>query len=182
MKKLITSGPIYDKFQVDNILELSIEEISKTLTLILGRTPVVSLLKRERHQNFIDKFRASGCKVKLVDDCDVFGSLRAMEAKIDLFYGIGGATETLLTASAVKAFRGRIEAQCVETNNWKASSDLLSNDDIINGYSVFVATGITDGDMLKGVEIVDGKITTHSFFSSDQESKTIRRITTQHGN
>lgn len=186
MKKIIMRKDLYDAFEGKDILNLQVKNISDMLKKLCNRIPIICLLKRDRNNSFIDEFRKNGCKIQLIDDCDVLKSIEVFEGSIDLYYGYGGAPETILATSAANAYGGKIQSQEVEKGTWKPIGDILKNDNMINGYSIFISTGITDSNILNGVKENNGKIITQTLFASDEEKGTIRKITTSieshHGN
>ena len=173
VKKAITRKDIYCEFK-RYLLELTIKEISQTLIKFLKRKPIILLLKRERNQEFIDEFRKNGCHVRLINDCDVLNSLLVFTNEIDMYYGIGGAPEAVIAASAVKAYDGEIEVAC--------DDKILNSQDLVNGHSIFIATGVTDGTILDGVHCKNNRYVTHTLFATDNEKNTIRELYTRHGN
>lgn len=174
MKKIVTNKQLFD----ENLLSMPIKNIAEKLFVILHRKPVVSLLKRDRNKTFVDEFRNCGCRVKLIDDCDVLGSLEVFTGGIDLFYGIGGSPEAILATSAVKAYGGIIECQSVDKATWQPTGPVLRTNDLISGHSIFIATGITDSNILDGVKVINGEYVVNTLFTTYAEKGTIRKITT----
>ena len=127
------------------------------------------ILDRPRHKKIIDEIHNLGAKTKLITDGDVAGALLVTDSKfkIDLFLGIGGGPEGVLAASALDAygcyFQGRLIFE--NDNDKKRATDMgikdhdkkYSLNEIVSGDSVFCATGITSGDLVKGISIKDKK-------------------------
>ena len=125
----------------------------------------VCLLSRERHSKIIDTLDNLKVNKKLITDGDVSGALYVTDNKfgVDMFIGIGGGPEGVLAASALDAsncfFQGRFIFK--ESDDIKRAKQMGINDldkkyelnEIISGDSIFSATGITDGDLVKGIEI-----------------------------
>ena len=125
----------------------------------------VCLLSRERHSKIIDTLDNLKVNKKLITDGDVSGALYVTDSKfgVDMFIGIGGGPEGVLAASALDAsncfFQGRFIFK--ESDDIKRAKQMGINDldkkyelnEIISGDSIFSATGITDGDLVKGIEI-----------------------------
>ncbi len=125
----------------------------------------VCLLSRERHSKIIDTLDNLKVNKKLITDGDVSGALYVTDEKfgVDMFIGIGGGPEGVLAASALDAsncfFQGRFIFK--ESDDIKRAKQMGINDlykkyelnEIISGDSIFSATGITDGDLVKGIEI-----------------------------
>ncbi len=126
-------------------------------------------------------------RIKLIDQCDIPGSIATClpQTGIQIMFGTGGTLEAILTAAAVKCLKGYMLAQEIELSNDKItySNKLLTLDKLIKGHCVYAATGITHGNILKGVRNVDyntGPITQSIFMRSI--SGTTRIIETHHGN
>ena len=125
---------------------------------------IVCILDRPRHKDIIDKLTKLKVKIKLIKDGDVSGALFVTDKKynVDLFMGIGGGPEGVLAACALDAygcfFQGRFLFKTesdVDRANAMGINDLNKKynlNEIIKGDSMFFATGITDGDLVKGVE------------------------------
>ena len=125
----------------------------------------VCLLSRERHSKIIDTLDNLKVNKKLITDGDVSGALYVTDNKfgVDMFIGIGGGPEGVLAASALDAsncfFQGRFifkESDDIKRAKQMGIKDLDKKyelNEIISGDSIFSATGITDGDLVKGIEI-----------------------------
>ena len=152
-------------------LDFSIEKNLKNLADAKNKKLedlTVCLLERDRHKEIIEKLNKMKIKKKLISDGDVSGALYVTSDKfgVDMFIGTGGGPEGVLAASALDAnecfFQGRFIFN--EENEILRAKQMGINDlqkkynlnEIISGDSIFSATGITDGDMVKGVK-VDGK-------------------------
>jgi len=152
-------------------LDFSIEKNLKNLADAKNKKLedlTVCLLERDRHKEIIDKLNKMKINKKLISDGDVSGALYVTNDKygIDMFIGTGGGPEGVLAASALDAsecfFQGRLIFN--EENEIKRAKQMGIHDlqkkynlnEIISGDSIFSATGITDGDMIKGIK-VDGK-------------------------
>jgi len=153
----------------------------------------VCILKRDRHKELIQGVRATGCRVQLIDDGDLFGSIAAAvpDTGIDLYLGCGGSPEGVQAAAGLKAiggvFMGRLDfsidphgeekrARALKT----ASVDIdapLTMDLLVSGNdAAFIACGVTDGRMLKGVSFLGGSVTTQSIIMNSFD-KTVRMVT-----
>lgn len=153
----------------------------------------VCILKRDRHKELIAAVRASGARVQLIDDGDVFGAIAAAvpDTDIDLYLGSGGSPEGVLAAAGLKAiggaFMGRLDftidphgAEKRERALKTATVDidapltmdlLVSSDD-----AAFIACGVTDGRMLRGVSKQGGSITTQAIIMNSAD-RTVRIVT-----
>ncbi len=155
----------------------------------------VIILDRPRHDELIDRIRAAGARIQLISDGDVAGALiAAMEEHtgVDLLMGIGGATEAVLAACALKCVDGDMQCRLWPRNEEEkraaidaglAPSELdrvLTIDDLCASDNVFfAATGITNGELLRGVQYSGHGARTHSLMMRSR-SGTARWIEAQH--
>ncbi len=164
----IAVGKNIEKGTVD--LDFSLEKNLKNLADALNKQLsdlTVCLLERDRHKKIIDILNNLKVKKKLITDGDVSGALYVTNKKfgVDMFIGIGGGPEGVLAASALDAgncfFQGRFifnEDHDIKRAKEMGIEDLYKKyqlNEIISGDSIFCATGITDGDLIKGIEIKD---------------------------
>jgi fructose-1,6-bisphosphatase II len=164
---------------LERIIELTAQAIDKEFDEIM-----VCILDRPRHDEDIKLLRKLGVRIKLIKDCDVSGAVATClrESGVDLLYGIGGAPEAVLSACAIKCLGGDFQCQDVDKeNNWNSASPVLGIDDLIKGPCVFVATGITNGSILRGVRWTSHGPVTNSVFMRS-ESGTVRWLEANHGN
>ncbi|OYD07418.1 class II fructose-bisphosphatase [Paludifilum halophilum] len=135
----------------------------------------ITVQERKRHEKLINSILQYGASVKLFDDVDVTGAICAAldHGKIDLFLGIGGAPEGVVSAAAVKALGGDFQGRLLPTNDAETErcrkmgivhcEQKLTADEIVRSdEGFFVATGVTDGLLLDGVQPIHGKQMTHS--------------------
>src|SRR4051812_29531053 len=151
----------------------------------------VVVLDRPRHRDLVEEIRATGARIKFIVDGDVAGAIMAARADtgIDLLMGTGGTPEGIIAACAMKAIGGVIQGRLAPKDDEErqraidAGHDLdrvLSTDDLVAGDDCFfVATGITDGELLQGVRYAHGGATTHSLVMRSR-SGTIRSIKSEH--
>ncbi|HEY5549317.1 MAG TPA: class II fructose-bisphosphatase [Coriobacteriia bacterium] len=151
---------------------------------------VVCILDRERHIDLIKEVRAAGARIRLISDGDVFGAVAtAIEGTgIHLYLGIGAAPEGVLACAAMKCiggcFMGRFawrnpeeKARAVEMGTCNIDG-VLDMDCLVNtDEAAFIATGVTDGEMLRGVRYFGNGARTNSV-AMDAKSKTVRFIDT----
>ena len=152
---------------------------------------VVAVLDRPRHAQLIEDIRAAGARIKFISDGDVAGAIMAARegTGADLLVGIGGTPEGVITACAIKCLGGVIQGKLWPKDAEErqraldAGHDLdrvLLTDDLVTGDNVFfVATGITDGELLEGVRFTGGNPTTHSIVMRSK-SGTIREVRSEH--
>ena len=169
MDKLAVSNKVpIDATDLDYQVEKNIKNVAESL----NKNPSdisVCLLDRPRHKHIIHKLKEMNVKIKLISDGDVSGALMVTNEKynIDIFLGIGGGPEGVLAASAIDAFgckfQGRfifdsdkdiLRAKQMGIKDLKKKYDLK---EIIKGDSIFCATGITDGDLVKGINVRNNK-------------------------
>jgi len=161
--KNIENGAVDLDFSIEKNLKNLADAKNKKLEDL-----TVCLLERDRHKEIIEKLNKMKINKKLISDGDVSGALYVIDDKfgVDMFIGTGGGPEGVLAASALDAnecfFQGRfifneedeiIRAKQMGINDLQKKYNI---NEIISGDSIFSATGITDGDMVKGIK-VDGK-------------------------
>ena len=171
----IAVGKFIEKGTVD--LDFSLEKNLKNLADALNKQLsdlTVCLLDRDRHKKIIDILDNLKVKKKLITDGDVSGALYVTNNKfgIDMFIGIGGGPEGVLAASALDAsncfFQGRFifeDEEDIKRAKQMGIKDLNRKYDlneIVLGDSIFSATGITDGDLLKGININKNEYTSET--------------------
>lgn len=151
----------------------------------------VVILDRERHRKLIRDVRHAGARIRLLPHGDVAGGLMTaiQSTGIDLLVGIGGSPEAVLTACALKCVGGEIQTKLWPRNDEerKAALDLgydleriYHTDDLCSGKNIFfAATGITDGELLRGVRYFGGGAETHTLIMRSR-SGTIRKIEATH--
>jgi len=155
------------------------------------RDLTVVILDRERHTGIIDEIRSTGARIKLIGDGDIFGALAAAwpEAGVDVLFGIGGTPEGVIAAAALKCMGGEIQGRLWPRNDAEKSAALaagydldrvLTTDDLVQGDNCFfAATGVTDGELLKGVRFHPGGASTASLVMRSH-SGTVRFIEARH--
>ena len=174
MNKLAVSNKVpFDATDLDFPLEKNIKNVADALNKDITEV-TVCLLDRPRHKEIIDKLNKINVKMKLITDGDVSGALMITNEKynVDIFLGIGGGPEGVLAASAIDAyeckFQGRflfdndkdiIRAKKMGIKDLKRKYDLS---EIIKGDSIFCATGITSGDLVKGINVEDNRYITET--------------------
>ncbi|MEL7623490.1 MAG: class II fructose-bisphosphatase [Clostridiales bacterium] len=176
-------------------LDWSVTENVKAVAAALDKEPwdvTVVVLDRPRHQRIIDELRASGARIKLITDGDVSPAVATgIEGSgIDMMVGIGGAPEGVLAAAALRSLGGEFMGRLWPENDeerYRASQmlggnaeRLLTLDDLVKTDDViFSASGVTDGELLKGVRFYGDFATTHTLVMRG-ETGTIRFLETQH--
>ena len=176
-------------------LDASVKDNLKKVAKAVGKSIAditVMVLDRERHQQLIDEIRSAGARVRLITDGDVSAAVATCfpESGVDVMMGIGGSTEGVLAAVAIKVLGGEIlcrfkprkESDIVEIKKTglKDLNKIFTSEDMAKGRELsFTATGVIEGPMLEGVLFREKKIITHSVVARGV-SGTIRYITTHH--
>ncbi len=151
----------------------------------------VCILDRPRHEKLMTEVRAAGARIRLITDGDVAGAISACRPNsgTDLLAGIGGTPEGIITAAAIRCMGGAIQGQLAPKDDEERQKaidagydldEILSTEDLVSGENVFFcATGVTDGDLLKGVQYYGGGCTTQSIVMRSK-SGTVRMIEAYH--
>jgi fructose-1,6-bisphosphatase II len=140
----------------------------------------VVVLNRPRHDVLISEIRQVGARIRLIQDGDVAAAIETArpDTGIDLLMGIGGSPEGVITAAAMICLGGAIQGQLHVDG--KASGPILHTQDLIDSEDVFVAvTGITDGELVRGVRYTPYGAISHSIVMRGK-SRTVREIRTEH--
>ena len=174
MNKLAVSKKVpHDATDLDFSLEKNIKNLADSLNKDISDI-TVCLLNRPRHKEIIENLKKMKVKMKLISDGDVSGALMVTDDKynVDIFLGIGGGPEGVLAASAIDAYGCKFQGRFIFDNEKDISrakkmgiNDLGKKYDlheIIKGDSIFCATGITDGDLVKGICVKDNKYITET--------------------
>ena len=149
------------------------------------------VLDRPRHEKLIAEIRDAGARIRLIQDGDVAGAISTgwPDAGADILFGIGGTPEGVISAAALKCMGGEIQAQLAprsdeeRDNVLAAGYDLdkvIHTDDLVSGDNCFfAATGVTDGELLRGVHYDSRGATTASLVMRSK-SGTVRSISARH--
>ncbi|MFD9395555.1 class II fructose-bisphosphatase [Streptomyces sp. NPDC060000] len=190
MDKLVTGPEAADFVDIDAPVAVNIRRVAKAKRAKPEDVTVV-ILDRPRHEGIIEEIRETGARIKLISDGDVAGSILALRegTGVDLLLGIGGTPEGIISACAVKCLGGVIQGKLWPKDAEErqraldAGHDLdrvLTTEDLVTGENVFfVATGITDGELLRGVRYRSETATTDSIVMRSK-SGTVRRIDSEH--
>lgn len=190
MEKLVTGPEAADVVDLTAPVGENVRRVAKAK----NSTPedvTVCILDRPRHDSIVKEIRESGARIKFITDGDVAGAIMAAKdgTGVDLLLGVGGTPEGIIAAAAIKCMGGVIQGRLWpkdEAERQKAldaGHDLdrvLLTDDLVSGDNVFfVATGITDGELLRGVRYRSSTALTSSLVMRSK-SGTIRNIDSQH--
>ena len=149
------------------------------------------ILDRDRHADVIAEVRAAGARIRLIPDGDVVGGISTAwpDSGADILFGIGGTPEGVITAAALKCMGGEIIGKLWPRNDEERTAALdagydldqvLTTDDLVRGNNCFfAATGITDGELLRGVHYGPQGATTQSLVMRSK-SGTVRLVSAQH--
>jgi len=155
------------------------------------RDLTVVILDRPRHQDLIDEVRSTGARIRLITDGDVYGGIATSwpEAGVDILFGIGGTPEAVITAAAIKSMGGEMQCRFAPQSDTERTAMLdagydlgviHSQDDLIRSDNCFfAATGITDGQLLRGVRFDRSGARTQSLVMRSR-SGTVRMIDAHH--
>jgi fructose-1,6-bisphosphatase II len=174
MSKLAVGPKAAPFVHLDASVEDNLEAVANALERPINDVTVV-ILDRPRHKDLIAEIRGTGARIKLISDGDVDAAIAtSIEGTgIHVAMGIGGAPEGVLAAAALKClgggFMGRLqprneaEAERARAMGIGEIDRVLTMDDLVRGDNiVFVATGITDGDLVHGVRFFGNQAKTHS--------------------
>lgn len=177
------TDPVDDMIGLDYNILTNVSVVSRALEKPFNRI-TVCLLDRPRHSEIVAELRRLGCRIKFISDCDVTACIATCDPNsgIDMYIGVGGAPEAMISAAAVKCMGGIFQAQLANNDGTLIpGADVLTIDDLAQGDVMFCATGITDGQLLKGVSFTNKGPVTHTIAMRSQ-SRTVRKMTTEHGN
>jgi len=190
MEKLATGPEAADVVDIRMPIAENIARIAKAK----GSAPddvTVVILDRPRHEPMVDEIRETGARIRFITDGDVAGAIMAArpDTGVDMLLGVGGTPEGIITACAMKCLGGVIQGRLWPRDDDERNKALdagldldqvLSTDDLVSGDDVFfVATGITEGELVQGVRYRAGGATTHSLVMRSR-SGTIRSIVSHH--
>jgi fructose-1,6-bisphosphatase II len=149
------------------------------------------ILDRDRHNDLIAEVREAGARIRLITDGDVAGAISTawLESGVDILFGIGGTPEGVIAAAALKCMGGELQGRLWPRNDDErraalaAGYDLdavLGTDDLVRGDNCFfAATGVTDGELLRGIRYHSAGALTQSLVMRSK-SGTVRRVDASH--
>ncbi|MDE3017214.1 MAG: class II fructose-bisphosphatase [Pseudomonadota bacterium] len=191
MNKIAVGGGLPDGIiDLDDAPQKNLKSLAKAKKCDVSDLVAV-ILERDRHKELIAEVREAGAKIQLITDGDVAGIIATArpDTGVDIYMGIGGAPEGVLSAAALRCIGGQMQGRLLfsrEEEKTRARrmgvSDLNHKyllEDLAKGDVMFAATGVTDGSMLKGVHRFPGGATTHSIVMRSKTG-TVRVIEAQH--
>ena len=179
MNKIATGPQAAHVIDITATTAQNIAAVAKAKNLAISDVTVV-VLNRPRHDQLIKEIRECGARIRLIQDGDVAAAIETARPNtgIDLLMGIGGTPEGVITAAAMICLGGAIQGQL--HIDGKSSGPILNTRDLVNSEDVFLAaTGITDGELVKGVRYTSFGAVSQSIVMRGK-SKTVRVIETEH--
>lgn len=152
---------------------------------------VATMLDRPRHAQIIKEVREAGARIKLINDGDIAGAINTAfdQTGVDILFGIGGAPEGVIAAVGLKCLGGEIQGKLMPQNDEEKQRCLdmglevgkvLMMDDLVKGDdAIFAATGITDGELLRGVQLKGAFAESHTLVMR-AKSGTVRFVEGRH--
>lgn len=169
---------------LDNNIENNIEILASAKNKNISDISAC-LLKRQRHEKIVSTLEKMNVKINYITDGDIAGALSVIgeKPKNDIYLGSGGAPEGVITAAALSCLGGQIqgrliiESQDVERAKKLGVRDLNKKyniDDMVKGDIIFCATGVTDGDLVKGIKNKENNFETNTFALHKSQNKNIK--------
>ncbi len=190
MEKIATGEEARDAIDIDASVTENLEAVAEARGLEVSDVTAV-ILDRDRHADIIAECREAGARIRLIPDGDVAGaiSVASPTSGAHVLFGIGGTPEGVIAACALKCLGGSMQGRLwPRDQNERAEAEaagydvgaVLTLDDLVSGTDVFfAATGITDGDLLRGVRYTSTGAHTQSLVTRSK-SGTIRTIDAEH--
>jgi fructose-1,6-bisphosphatase II len=190
MDKIAVGPESADVIDLDAPIRANLEAVAKAKGEQVRDVTAV-ILDRDRHADIIKQVREAGARIKLIQDGDVAGAISAAtpDSGTDILFGIGGTPEGVIAACALKCLGGSIVGRLFARNDEERTAALdqgydldriLTTDDLVSGDDVFFsATGISDGDLVRGVRYRGDGASTESLVMRSR-SGTIRKIRADH--
>jgi fructose-1,6-bisphosphatase II len=190
MEKIAAGPAAADVIDLNAPVKANLEAVAKALGERVSDVTAV-ILERDRNADIIRECREAGARIRLIPDGDIAGAISVAwrDSGNDILFGIGGTPEGVTAACALKALGGTIQGKLWPRNDEDrrnivdAGYDIdkvLMLDDLVSGDDVFfAATGVTDGELLRGVRYFGDGASTQSLVMRSK-SGTIRMIDAQH--
>jgi len=190
MEKLVSSEEGIGVLDIDRPLAENIAALAKAKGKPVDEIRV-AVLDRPRHEQLIQEIRDAGAGTRLIFDGDVAAGINAArhDSRIDMAVGIGGSPEGVATACAIKALGGFMQGKLAPQNDDERQRGLDAGlkfdhvyelgDLVRSDNTFFIATGVTDGELVRGVRRQGGLISTESI-ALRSRSGTMRRVSADH--
>jgi fructose-1,6-bisphosphatase II len=189
MEKLAVAGDLVDAVHFEAPIEDTLAVIAKAR----GKRAddiTVAILDRPRHADLVARVLSTGARIKFLLDGDVGGAILAADesTSVDVLVGIGGTPEGVIAACAMKCLDGAIFGKLYPRDDGERQAALdagydlekvLTTDDLVSGDVFFAATGVTDGELLRGVRYTPKRVLTQSL-SMRSKSGAVRVIEGRH--
>ena len=190
MNKIVTGPEAKDCIDINAPVAENLKNIAGAKKRKISELTVV-VIDRPRHEQLLSDIRNAGARVKLISDGDIAASIEAAlpEREVDVLMGIGGTPEGVLSAAAIHCIGGAIQCKAWPRDNKERETAIASGVDVDKVYKTedligsddvfFAATGISSGELLKGVRYFSGGAWTQSI-AMRCRSGTVRWIDAQH--
>jgi fructose-1,6-bisphosphatase II len=190
MEKIAVGPAARGMVSIDASPTENLEAVAKASGKAITEVTAV-ILDRDRHAELIGEVRQAGARIRLIPDGDVAGAISTAwpDSGADILFGIGGTPEGVITAAALKSMGGEIQGRLWPRNDEERSAavaagydltQVLMTDDLVAGDNCFfAATGITDGELLKGVHYDSRGAITQSLVMRSK-SGTVRLVEAHH--
>ena len=190
MEKIVVGPGAYGVIDLDASPTENLQRVAAAKKCYVDDLTVV-ILDRPRHDKMVAEIRKAGARIHLISDGDVAPAIAAAVAGsgVDMLMGIGGAPEGVLAAAALKCMGGDMQARLVFMDDHERERAVMMGitdfervynaEDMARGNVFFAATGVTTGDLLKGVRYFSGGAETHSVVMRSK-SRTVRFVSTLH--
>jgi fructose-1,6-bisphosphatase II len=175
MDKIAVGPKAKGKIHLDATVEENLRAVAKATDKDISDVVAV-ILDRPRHEHIIEQVRAAGARIRLISDGDVAAALNTAfeDTGVDILFGSGGAPEGVLSAAALKCLGGEMQGRLLPEDDAQLArcremgiddvTRVLYMDDLVQGDdAIFAATGVTDGELLRGVRMIGkSRARTHS--------------------
>ncbi len=178
MQKIVVGPTAKGRVHLDAPVAENLRNIAEAFERDVSDLTIV-VLDRERHQQLIADIRSAGARIRLIQDGDLSAGIAAAVrgTSVHAVIGTGGAPEGVITAAAMRCLGGEIQARLVATNDHQRSrleslgytnlDKIYSTEELAPGeHIIFSSTGVTDGQLLKGVRFFGGGSRTSTLFMS----------------
>lgn len=187
MNKIAVGPKAKGSIDIDASVEENLSNVAKALNKDISDL-TVTVIDRPRHEDLIKRVRAVGARIKLFSDGDVAAAIATCfeHSGVDILMGVGGAPEGVIAAAALKCMEGEFQGKLCPMNDEerKRCKDMgvdvdkvLTMEDLVRGNEIlFAATGISDGELLKGVVYYENNMATTYSVVMRAETGTIRFV------
>jgi fructose-1,6-bisphosphatase II len=190
MEKLAVGPEAVGRVSIEASVSENLRAVAAAKRTSVGDLTAI-VLDRPRHGELIDEIRSAGARILLITDGDVAGAISTAwpDSSADILFGVGGTPEGVIAASALKGMGGEIQGRLWPRDDDERQraldlgydlSKVLTTDDLVGGNNCFfAATGITDGELLRGVRYTSSGVTTDSLVVRSQTG-TVRIVRAHH--